>query len=176
MLDPYKVHPYVKSEVYVVLGEVFTNPIPEDMIRIDLSNCGTKVLFYRANYMFVGSHAHFKANKDTDGEAYNKNSSEAVAHANTTQLIRRKHKGQFLDGKIWPNTPMEVPLPMKCVGQPYSLRFHHYPSGHSVPFEMEIPRVREDPITGVPVEVMVLETVDISVMQIKVEFKLEGEK
>ena len=176
VLDPYKVHPYVKSEVYVVLGEVFTNPVPEDMIRIDLSNCGTKVLFYRANYEFVGSHAHFKADKDTDGVAYDKNSSEAVAHANTTQLIHREHKGQFLDGKIWPNTPMEVPLPMKCVGQPYSLHFHHYPTGHFVPFKMEIPQVREDPITGVPVKVMVLETVDIPVMQMKVEFKLEGEK
>ena len=108
-------------------------------------------MFYRANYEFVGSHAHFKADKDTDGVTYDKNSSEAVAHANTTQLIRREHKGQFLDGKIWPNTPMEVPLPMKCVGQPYSLRWCHYPTGCSVPFEMEIPRVREDPIAGVPV-------------------------
>ena len=133
-------------------------------------------MFYRANYEFVGSHAHFKADKDTDGVAYDKNSSEAVAHANTTQLIRREHKGQFLDGKIWPDTSMEVPLPMKCVGQPYSFCFCHYPSNHSVPSEMEIPQVREDPITGVPVEVMVLETVDIPVMQMKVEFKLEGEK
>ena len=71
---------------------------------------------------------------------------------------------------------MEVPLPMKCVGQPFSLCFRHYPTGHFVPFEMEVPRVREDPITDVPVEVMVLETVDIPVMQMKVEFKLEGEK
>ena len=133
-------------------------------------------MFYRDNYEFIGSHAHFKADKDTDGVAYDKNSSEAVAHANTTQLICRKHKGQFLDGKIWPNTPMEVPLPMKCVGQPYSLCFHHYPTGHSVTLEMEIPQVREDAITAVPVEVMVLETVDVPVMQMKVEFKLEGEK
>ncbi len=176
VLDPYKVHLYVKSEVYVVVGEVFTNPVLEDMIPIDLSKCGTKVLFYRANYEFVGSHAHFKADKDTDGVAYDKNSSEAVAHANTTQLICRENKGQFLDGKIWPNTPVEVSLPMKCVGQPYNLRFHYYPTGHSVPFKMEIQRVREDPITGVPVEVMVLETVDIPVMQMKVEFKLKGEK
>ena len=176
VLDPYKVHPYVKSDVYVVLGEVFTNPVPEDMIRIDLSNCGTKVLFYRANYEFIGSHAHFKVDKDSDLVVYDKNSSEAVAHANTTQLIRMEHKGQFLDGKIWPDTPMEVPLPMKCVGQPYSVRFRHYPTGHTVPFEMDIPRVREDPLTGVPREVLAQELVEIPVMQMKVEFRLEGEK
>jgi len=176
VLDPYKVHPYVKSDVYVVLGEVFTNPVPEDMIRIDLSNCGTKVLFYRANYEFIGSHAHFKVDKDSDLVVYDKNSSEAVAHANTTQLIRMEHKGQFLDGKIWPDTPMEVPLPMKCVGQPYSVRFRHYPTGHTVRFEMEIPRVREDPVTGIPRELISRETVDIPVMQMKVEFRLEGEK
>ena len=109
------------------------------MIRIDLLNCGTKVLFYRAKYEFVGSHAHFKADKESDLVVYDKNSSEAVAHANTTQLIHKEYKGQFLGGKIWPDTPMEVPLPMKCVGQPYSLCFHHYPTGHSVPFEKEIP-------------------------------------
>ena len=32
VLDPYKAHPYIKSEVYVVLGEGFTNPVLEDMI------------------------------------------------------------------------------------------------------------------------------------------------
>ena len=41
---------------------------------------------------------------------------------------------------------------------------------------MVIPQVKDNPSTGVPVEVMVLETVDIPVMQMKVEFKLEGEK
>jgi hypothetical protein len=176
VLDPYKVHPYVKSDVYVVLGEVFTNPVPEDMIRIDLSNCGTKVLFYRANYEFVGSHAHFKADKESDLVVYDQNSSKAVAHANTTQLIRKEYKGKILDGKIWPDTPMEVPLPMKCVGQPYSVRFRHYPTGHTVRFEMELPRVREDPVTGIPRELISRETVDIPVMQMKVEFRLEGEK
>jgi hypothetical protein len=64
---------------------------------------------------------------------------------------------------------------MKCVVA-LSICFHHCPTGHSVPFEMKLPLVQQDAVTSAPVKVLKFNIVDIPVMQMKVEFKIEGKK
>jgi hypothetical protein len=40
---PWKTHPYMKNDHYLVKGEVFTNPVPENMIEIDLTGVATSL-------------------------------------------------------------------------------------------------------------------------------------
>ena len=64
---PWKTHPYMKNDHYLVKGEVFTNPVPENMIEIDLTECGNFVEVGIGTHLIVGSTAHHKLDVEDDG-------------------------------------------------------------------------------------------------------------
>ena len=166
---PWKTHPYMKDDHYMVKGEVFCNPVPKEMIEVDLTECGNFVEVGIGTHLLVGSTAHHKLDVEDDGRAYDADSSEAVAHANTSQQIRKHYNGNPKEGYYPSSEKMKIPLPIKCIGNPIGLRLRHYPTGHKVTYETG---------NNIPLSdgTMQREVIEIPVLLMKIEFMFKGEK
>ena len=166
---PWKTHPYMKNDHYLVKGEVFTNPVPRNMIDIDLTECGNYVEVGIGTHLIVGSTAHHKLDVQDDGRTFDPDSSEAVAHANTSQQIHKHYNGNPKEGYYPSSEKMKIPLPIKCIGNPIGLHLHHYPTGHTVMYETGNMLPQSD-------GTMKPEIIDIPILLMKIEFMFKGEK
>ena len=166
---PWKTHPYMKDDHYMVKGEVFANPVPKEMIEIDLTECGNFVEVGIGTHLMVGGTAHHKLDVEDDGKIFDPNSSESVAHANTSQQIRKEYNGIPTVGYYPSSEKMKIPLPIKCIGMPIGLRLRHYPTGHTVRYETGRQVAASDGS-------MKNEVIDLPILLMKIEFMFKGEK
>lgn len=136
-VHPLKTHSYIKVKSHKVPVEVFCNPLLATMLEAVLSECGQFAVFKSASYVVIVQTAHQKIDVDSKGRNINQNSTEAKAHANTTQQICKYYLN---DDKIWP-PPMLVDLKTKCSGQSYAAKFCNYNTSHFSPMEFskEVP-------------------------------------
>jgi hypothetical protein len=105
---------------------------------------------------------------EDDGRAFDPDSSEAVAHANTSQQILKHYNGNPKEGYYPSSEKMKIQLPIKCIGSPIGLCLRHYPTGHKVRYETGniLPPLSDG--------TMQPEVIEIPVLLMKIEFMLKG--
>ena len=127
--NPYKTQPCVKKNHYELMGEVFVNPVPNDSIKVELLKCGYYVEFSKAYLCSIADTAHHQINKEDDNRTFHEESSEAVAHANMTQLV---HQTMVIDSNLIWTGLMIVCLPIKSSGFIRKIRLCYYDTGHTI--------------------------------------------